>query len=149
MRYCFFGCTPKPPTEETRDMKVLIVAETAVLAMMMEARAECGLVFIVSAKEAGGLIWRSTANQTASLVDAVAEADFVIISHSDSDVVAWICELAGRKLLMGVFPESAVNPISSISLGMFQEMWPQIKEMAEFKIQQVNKGDGDAKIQEV
>lgn len=115
-------------------MKVLIVAETATLATVMEMRAESGLVFIVSTKEAGGLVWRSTANQTTSLVEAVAEADLIIISHSDSEVVAWIKELADEKLLLGVFPESAVNPISSISLGMFQEMWPKIAEAAEAKL---------------
>lgn len=121
------------------NVQVLILVQNALmgaaLKMVVDDYATGVQVGIINKAGDGMIDWTNKGERAATLPEAVHEAEFIILSHQDSWVIFEIKELAKEKLLLGVFAETAAIPTSSISLGLFQEMWPQIAEVVRTRLQ--------------
>ncbi len=118
-------------------MRVLIVTQQATIGtgmkLVVDGHATKIQVLVIQTLEDGAIDWTSKEGEPITLPEAIDEAQVIIISHPNSDVVTEVRDQSGDKIVFGVFTEFPI-PISSMPLNLFREMWPQIAEALQAKL---------------
>lgn len=123
---------------EGTNMRILIVAPGPVSGDLLKwvVISDTTQVRVFSIEEAGSgaIDWTSTEGESMTLPEAIDEAQVIIISHPNSDVVTEVRNQSDDKILFGVFTEFPI-PISSMSLDLFRKMWPEMVRALQTKLQ--------------